>query len=212
MLLIVLVGGRVMPFFIERGLVDRGERARVWPWVERLSIATLALWIGVQLAAPGSAAAGVLAAIAGAVHLLRIAGWHTAGIWRVPLLWVLWLGFAWLVMGLFLGAAAAFGAVSQTLALHAFTAGAIGVLTLGMMARVSLGHTGRPMRAASVIAVAFAIINLAALVRVLLPLALPGAYLGLIHGAGTLWAVAFALYLLVYAPMLVRPRVDGQPG
>jgi uncharacterized protein involved in response to NO len=212
MLLIVLVGGRVMPFFIERGLAERGERVRVWPWVERLAVATLVAWLGAQLVAPGSLLSGVLAGAAGVVHLVRLAGWHTAGLWRVPLLWVLWLGFAWLVLGFFLSAAAAFGAAAPSLALHAYTAGAIGVLTLGMMARVALGHTGRPMRAASVIAVAFALINLAALVRVVLPLALPGAYLGLIHGAGTLWGVAFLLYLVVYAPMLLRPRVDGQPG
>jgi uncharacterized protein involved in response to NO len=97
-------------------------------------------------------------------------------------------------------------------ALHAFTAGGIGVLTLGMMARVSLGHTGRLLEPPPVMRYAFVAINLAALVRVALPLFFPTAYAQGMTVSGLIWVAAFGLFVVVYAPMLLRPRVDGKPG
>ena len=90
--------------------------------------------------------------------------------------------------------------------------GALGVFTLGMMARVTLGHTGREMRSARLTNLAFVTINLAALVRVLFPLALPAAYTTWLYISGLLWTAAFALFLWTYAPMLIAPRADGRPG
>jgi uncharacterized protein involved in response to NO len=100
----------------------------------------------------------------------------------------------------------------DSLATHALTLGAIGSLTLGMMARVALGHTGRMLVAPSTIAVAFVAINLAALARVFVPLFAPGWYFAALVAAGTLWVIAFANFLIVYAPILWLPRVDGRPG
>ena len=97
-------------------------------------------------------------------------------------------------------------------ALHAFTAGGIGVLTLGMMARVSLGHTGRLLEPAPVMTLAFVAVNLAALIRVLLPLLFPAAYAHGMATAGLVWMAAFGVFVAVYAPMLLRPRVDGKRG
>jgi uncharacterized protein involved in response to NO len=92
------------------------------------------------------------------------------------------------------------------------TVGAIGTLTLGMMARVSLGHTGRMLVAPDSMKVAFVAINLAALSRVLVPWFVPERYVAGIVTAGVLWVLAFALFLVAYGKMLCLHRIDGNPG
>jgi uncharacterized protein involved in response to NO len=96
--------------------------------------------------------------------------------------------------------------------LHAFTAGGIGALTLGMMARVSLGHTGRALEPVPLMTLAFIAVNLAALIRVALPLFFPAAYAPGMAVSGLLWMAAFGLFAAIYAPILLRPRVDGKAG
>jgi uncharacterized protein involved in response to NO len=128
------------------------------------------------------------------------------------MLWVLYSGYLWLIVGLALDGLAGLGAVPPYPALHALSVGAIGVFTLGMMARVTLGHTGRVMAASRLTVGAFVLANAAALVRVLLPMLAPGQYgLWLDLSAG-LWMLAFGLFLGIYGPMLVAPRADGRPG
>jgi len=153
----------------------------------------------------------VIAGLAAAGHALRLGGWYDSRLWSVPLLWVLHLGYAWLGIGFTLSALATAQIVSPFLALHAFTAGGIGILTLGMMSRVALGHTGRPLQPARPITLAFIFINLAAATRVFLPLLLPRLYVALIAISGSLWVAAFVLFVAVYAPIVVKPRVDCQP-
>ena len=109
-------------------------------------------------------------------------------------------------------ALAAFGFISPQFTIHAFTVGAIGVLTLGMMARVSLGHTGRPLKAAAATAVAFALINLAALLRGVLPAFLPQMLLDFVVLSGVLWISAFLIFIVIYVPILTAPRINGRPG
>jgi uncharacterized protein involved in response to NO len=208
--MIAVIGGRVIPSFTDNRL---RTRARRWPVLERaVPVVTVAALVA-ALAAPTSPLTAALAAVAAIVHGVRLAGWYTPKYWAVPLLWVLHLGYAWVVLGFALLALAAAGVdAAAGSALHAFTAGAIGVLTLGMMARVSLGHTGRLLEASPLMAWAFAAVNLGALVRVGVPLVLPDAYATGMAIAGGLWALAFALFAAYYAPVLLRPRVDGKPG
>jgi uncharacterized protein involved in response to NO len=97
-------------------------------------------------------------------------------------------------------------------ALHAFTAGAIGSLTLGMMTRVSLGHTGRQLILKPAIVVAYVAVELGALLRVLAAFMDPADYETWLAASGLLWSAAFLLFLVVYAPILVAPRADGRPG
>ena len=209
-LIIVIMGGRVIPFFTERALA--GATPKRWPAVEWLSpISALAFAI-VDLALPNSLLAGAVAALAAVANGVRFSGWYTNRFWAVPLLWVLHLGYAWVVVGFFLRALAAFGAVAPEFTIHAFTVGGIGVLTLGMMARVSLGHTGRPLKPAAVVAFAFVLVNLAAFGRGILPIIFPPIFPQLIALSGICWIAAFAIFLVVYAPILTQPRIDGQPG
>jgi uncharacterized protein involved in response to NO len=150
--------------------------------------------------------------MAAAVNAVRLAGWYTHRYWRVPLLWVLHLGYGWIVIGFALKAAAGFGYVPPQFTIHAFTVGGIGVLTLGMMARVSLGHTARPLTVGTAMSVAFALVNLAALGRGLLPIFKPQWFSQLIAASGAFWVAAFLIFVFIYAPILTRPRTDGAPG
>jgi uncharacterized protein involved in response to NO len=158
----------------------------------------------------------MLAVLCGAAGLLaaaRAVHWGARHSFREPLLWILHVGYGWLVFGLLLrGAAGILGLAIGSAGIHALTLGAIGSLTLGMMARVALGHTGRMLVAPAPMMAAFIAITLAALARVLVPLLAPSWYgVGLV-GAGVFWTLAFGLFLFSYAPMLLRPRVDGKPG
>jgi uncharacterized protein involved in response to NO len=208
--MMTVMGGRVIPSFTDNKL---GSRARRWTAIEwLLPFATLGA-LATALIAPVSPVTAALAATAAAGHGIRLAGWHTRKLWSVPLLWILHLGYAWIVLGFALLALSAAGlGVTSSNALHAFTAGAIGALTLGMMARVSLGHTGRMLEPPPLMTWAFIAINCAALVRVALPLVFPDAYAAGMTVAGLLWIAAFGGFAVRYVPMLLRPRVDGKPG
>jgi uncharacterized protein involved in response to NO len=208
--MIAVVGGRVIPNFTDNKLRTRARRWKTIEWL--VPAATLAALLA-ALAAPTSQFTVLLAALAAVVHAIRLAGWYTHKFWSVPLLWVLHLGYAWIALGFaLLGLAAAGVSAAAGSALHAFTAGGIGVLTLGMMARVSLGHTGRLLEPAPLMTWAFVAINLAALVRVAVPLFLPASHAAGMAASGLLWMAAFGLFAAIYAPILLRPRIDGKPG
>ena len=208
--MILIIAGRVFPFFTERGLP--GTLALRNPLLDALSIASAILVFSLQLFAVSGGILALAAVLAVVINIARISGWYVQRIWYVPLLWVLYIGYGWIVLGFALTAFAAYGLVLSSLALHAFTIGGIGVLTLGMMARVSLGHTGRALKASNAMAIAFVLINLAALLRVLLPIALTDWYGILVYGSTLSWLAAFSLFFFVYVPMLTSPRVDGQEG
>lgn len=208
--LLVVMGGRVIPFFIERGL--QGVMIRKWEWIERLALASILAYVLVQTLFPQSTVAMVVALAAAAINGIRVAGWYHRKIWSVSLLWVLYLGYSWVAVGLLMQALSISGWISPMLSLHALTVGAIGVLTLGMMARVAIGHTGRQMQAHPLMGWAFALVVMAAVVRVVVPLIFPERYALWIDIAGGLWLFAFLPFFLIYFPILTRPRVDGQPG
>jgi uncharacterized protein involved in response to NO len=209
-LLIALIGGRVIPFFTQSALP--GFRARRFEVAERTSLwvlgalaLALAGWPSPWLVAP-------LAALAALSQAVRLYGWHERRVWAQPIVWVLFTGFGWLVLGLLLLALASLGVGPMNLARHALTVGGIGVVTLGMMARVSLGHTGRPMQPPRLVEWSFLALNLAAALRVIAPLLAPQHYPIWLHTSGGLWLFSFLVFLYYYLPILLRPRPDGQPG
>ena len=208
--MIVMMGGRVIPSFTDNKL---NTRARRWKTIETLVPAVTLGALIASLVAPASIVTMLLAAIAAVVHAIRLAGWYTPKYWSVPLLWVLHFGYAWITLGFALLALSAAGVdAAANSALHAFTAGGIGMLTLGMMARVSLGHTGRMLEPARLITFAFIAVNLAALVRVFLPLVFPTALAQGYAVSGVLWMLAFGTFATIYLPILMRPRIDGKKG
>ncbi|MES9976143.1 MAG: NnrS family protein, partial [Candidatus Thiodiazotropha sp.] len=147
-----------------------------------------------------------------ATQAWRLADWYHPGIWRRPILWVLFSGLFWLTLGYFLKGLALLDLFPANLAVHALTAGAIGVFTLGMMARVALGHTGREIEPNKFITIAFILINLAVIIRVFLPVTGLLGYETCIGLSGSLWALCYLLFVLTYLPILARPRIDGRPG
>ena len=98
------------------------------------------------------------------------------------------------------------------LATHAFTTGGIGMVTLGMIARVSLGHSGRPLQQPLLTILAFVLLTVSLLLRVAAPAFFPSAYGTLILLSGSVWILAFAFFLWNYFPILAAPRIDGRPG
>jgi len=205
-----LVAGRIMPFFTQSAIT--GSKPRTRPWVETSTFVLAPAIALLNLTWPASPVSGALLLILAAIQAIRLGGWHHPLAWRNPMLAVLYAGYLWLILGLALDGLAAQGLLPPFPALHALTAGGIGVFTLGMLARVTLGHTGRDMRASRASSLAFLTINLAALVRVFPPLLWPRHYNLWLGMAGGLWVLAFALFLGIYGPMLARPRVDGRPG
>jgi len=210
LLTLLLVSGRIMPFFTERGIP--GARPVTRMSVERLTFTLAPLVLASNLLSLWPSASGILTLTLGCVQAVRLAGWHDKRAWGIPILAVLYAGYLWLIAGLVLDGLADTGLLLPYPALHALTTGAIGVFTLGMMARVTLGHTGREMRSSGLTNLSFVLANLAAFVRVLLPVVMPQGYNIWLYTSGLLWILAFLLFLWVHAPMLIAPRADGKPG
>ena len=205
-IMILILAGRVFPFFVEKGL--HGTLIIRKPLLDALSIGSAFAVFAMQLGTMCGNLLALTAIFAAIVNSARLAGWYVQRIWYVPLLWILYIGYGWIILGFILTAFSAYSLILPSLALHAFTVGGIGVLTLGMMARVSLGHTGRALRVSNAMAIGFILINLAALLRVLLPLALPNWYNIIIYASTLSWLAAFSLFMFVYAPILTTSRID----
>lgn len=210
LLIIVLMGGRVIPSFTESALKVRARRVVALEWGSLVSVAVMAV---LTLVPGAERAAGVASLIAGLLNGARMLGWRSGSTLNAPILWVLHLGYGWLVVGLMLtGIVMWMPGWPSSAPLHALTVGAIGMLILGMMSRVSLGHTGRMLVVHPAIAVAFGLLALSAAVRAFGPLVWPEQVLPELWVSGTLWTAAFGIFTVVYLPILAAPRVDGKPG
>lgn len=205
--IMAVVAGRIVPMFTRNALGVEPTRSLV---AERALRPLLAGVVAVALLDLPAALEGGVLGLAGGALLFRMVGWKTLATLRAPILWILHLGHAWIGVGLLLQGGAALGWLPPSAGVHAITAGAIGSLTLGMMARVSLGHTGRRLKVHGAIAVAFGLMGLAGMLRVVA--SLTGTPMGLLHGAGTLWSSSLLVFLMIYSPILLRPRADGRPG
>jgi uncharacterized protein involved in response to NO len=212
MALIFVMSRRVLPFFIERGvgqpvtLTNRG-------WLDMASLFLfLAFWLA-DIIEPDSLLVACLAGALCVLHGIRLAGWYAAGLWKQPLLWVLYLAYAAVIIGFALKVAVYVFGISPFLPLHAFTTGGIGLFTLGMMARVTLGHTGRDiLEPPAAVVWMFGLLVIGSVVRVALPVVDATHYVFWIGVSQVLWILAFSLFLRVFLPMLLRPRTDGRFG
>ncbi|MDY0873201.1 NnrS family protein [Dongia rigui] len=212
-LLIGLIGGRIVPAFTQGGMKMSGvpfqiTGHRLVDGAAVLSLAFHLLATGLDLASTIIGVAALIAALANALRLLRWQGWRTLG---VPLVWVLHLGYAWLVVGLLLSGLAVFDLVPAASGIHALTAGSFSTMIMAVMSRASLGHTGRQLIASRATAVAYLALTAAALLRVLAPFAGNGEP-ALIDCAGLFWSLAFLIFIQQYLPILIGARPDGRPG
>jgi uncharacterized protein involved in response to NO len=208
---LVIITGRIVPLFTRNALAD--ESIRPIPGLSIAAIVSVIVVALIEIVAPRGHIMAVAAGIAALLVLGRSVYWGFQKTLGKPILWILHLGHAWIWLGLFLKAASAAGMpIQSSVATHALTAGAIGTLTLGMMARVTLGHTGRPLQVPPVLTVAFIAISASAVLRVFGPWLRADLTRSALISSATLWSLAFALYVLSNARFLMTPRPDGKPG
>jgi len=213
-LLITVIGGRVVPAFTRSAIRKANPDApddplAGWAWLDRLSIASvLAVLVAGQIE-PSGMATGWLALSAAVLNGLRLAGWKGWHVRGQPIAWVLHLGYGWLAVGLAVRGLALIGDVlSETTALHVLTIGAVGTMTLAIMTRAGLGHTGRQLHAGPAITFSYLLISAAAVLRVVGPLVMPENPHVAIVLAGAGWCLAFAIFAVVFWPILTGPEAS----
>ena len=209
LLVITIMAGRVVPGFTNNAIPGAGARR-----VQSLKYAALGSVLAIlalDVLGMGKAAA-MAALLAAALHAVRVALWAPLATRGRPILWILHLSYAWIVVHLAMRGVSELLPVPPVLATHALTVGAIGGITVGMMTRTARGHTSRPLTAGPAEVWAYVLVHAAAFVRVLVPLALPSAYVLSVGVSAVLWGLAFAIFTVAYIPVLARPRLDGKPG
>ena len=210
--LIFIMGRRVAPFFIERGV---GYEVKLFN-SKTIDITSAILFVSFfisELFINNPSAVGYIAAALFIVNGIRLIGWYTNGIWNKSLLWSLYLALWFLNIGFLLFAAHYFAGISIYIAIHSLAYGGIALITIAMMARVALGHTGRDVsKPSKAISYAFVILILGAVTRIALPLLVPSYYTLWIGASQLLWIAAFALFVWIYLPMLIKPRIDNADG
>jgi uncharacterized protein involved in response to NO len=214
LMLVALIGGRIIPSFTRNWLSKQGTAQNLPTQPGRFDLATLAT-TGAALfawaALPDAATSGVLLIAAGLLQVIRLARWSGLRTWREPLVLILHIAYLWLPLGLLLlGASRFVWCIPRSSAVHALAAGAMASMTLAVMTRATLGHTGRELRADWATQAIYLLVTLGAVVRFAAPM-LPLDYIAMVALAGLLWGGAFLLYLLSYGPKLLGPRPDGRP-
>ncbi|MEY4592159.1 MAG: hypothetical protein RIR18_1054 [Pseudomonadota bacterium] len=211
--LILALGRRVMPMFIERG-IDNGFVTRNNPLVDRWSLGLFLVFAIADVYLQASVNPVVLALVATlallqtGLHAWRLAGWYHRAIWQKPMVWVLIVGYGWLIFGFLLKALVLVGLTNHSLALHAMSVGGVALVTLGMMARVSLGHTGRNVNMPpKPLFWVFSAVLSTAIFRVIGVWLLPDFYNAWIFLGQTLWIVAFAVFVATFLPIWIKARI-----
>jgi uncharacterized protein involved in response to NO len=206
--MMMIISGRVIPAFTRNALMASGIDAAILDraFMGPLAVATALAALLADLIQPGSFASAILALAAAPLLLIRQSGWQFRRTLDRPMLWILHLGHAWLAVGFaYLGISGLFDIGIAAAPLHAFTAGAMGTLILGMMSRVALGHSGRPIEATTSTVWMFALVIAGAGIRVIgasgpVELYRPSLLLG-----GGLWVAAWILFGVAYSKILLTP-------
>ena len=211
-ILFALVGGRVIPAFTRNAVPGSDPVHKQWLEVCAFGllilVAAMTLLSGSIALAPWVPVTVLL--LAAAAHALRLAYWQPQRTLNSPLLWMMPVAYSWLPLALLLRGMSSFAIVVPGTWIHALTAGALSSLIVAMMMRSSLGHTGRKLVASHADVAAFLLLQVAAILRVIA--GMTGNYRAVVIVSGVFWILAFGVFLLRYAPMLLRPRVDGRPG
>jgi uncharacterized protein involved in response to NO len=208
-LLISLIGGRVIPSFTRNWLVRENPGRLPAPFGRFDMIVVIAGAVALcgWIVAPDHELTGAALALAGLLHLVRLSRWAGDRTFRERLLVILHIGYVFVPLGFLLNAAAAFCWVLPSAGIHAWMAGGAGVMTLAVMTRASLGHTGQPLTASPATQVIYAAIIVAAVSRICAVIH-PAYSEALLHIAALAWVIAFLSFALVYGPLLLgfRPR------
>lgn len=211
MVLMVLIGGRTIPLFTRNWLVQNGQGQTDLPPSfsppDKIAIGATALAAAAWIGLPEFYGTGVLLGVAAAANLFRLARWQGVRTFREPLVFILHIGYLWLAvaqgaLGIAIARPDLFPAST---ALHALTAGAMGVMMAAFMTRASRGHTGHPLKADRATTALYALINGGALLRIAAPF-MPFDYGIAIAVSGTLWSLGFLIFVWRYGPWLMSPK------
>ena len=210
MMLLVLIGGRVIPNFTEEFLADsdRSERPASFSYYDGLSILLVGTAVVTWIVQPHSLTTGWMFVMAGLVNFGRLVRWYGWVTWREPLVLILHFGYGWYALSLLVLGGSILGiGVPIEDAIHAFTTGAVGTMTLAIMTRASLGHTGRPRHAGLLTVFIYMLVNLGAVLRVFGPIT--NVSTNLVLGAAAVsWSGAYLLFAVVYGRFLLRPSLE----
>lgn len=210
--LVFVMGRRVIPFFIEKG-VDDDFKAVNYLWLDVVIVPLFVAYAISEVLMLDTTIITVLAAMLFLLNVIRLLGWYTHSVWKKPLLWSLLLANLFITLGFALRFSSYFTEIPTTLVLHSYAVGGIALITLGMMSRVALGHTGRNVFDPPKSVQWILILSLFAVIfRVVLPLLMTSEYTLWILVSQVFWIAAFVLFVKVYAVMLLVPREDGRPG
>jgi uncharacterized protein involved in response to NO len=202
-LLISLIGGRIVPSFTRNWLVRENPGRLPVPFgrfdmiVVAIGALALALWVVI----PAGQLTGAALVLAGLLHLVRLGRWAGDRTWRERLLLILHVGYAFVPIGFLLNAASAFELVAPGAGIHAWMVGAAGIMTLAVMSRATLGHTGQQLTASVTTQAIYAAIIIAALSRICAVID-PTHSEALLHVAAFAWAAAFFGFAVSFGPLL----------
>lgn len=205
--IIGLIGMRIIPFFTSRALHTPAISS---PKPIMLSALVIPMIMTVlMLAQTASVIIAILGLITMLINLIQLMRWYQAGVAKTPLLWILYAGYAATALGVgLLGVSYAYAPALLSAATHLISVGGIGLLTLGMMARTALGHTGRAMILPRLLLPAFWLMVAALVIRLIAAIASEQTWL--LSASAICFAVALLLYAYRYLPWLISPRADGK--
>jgi len=212
LILLTLIGGRVTPAFTGEYLREHNipSPPAVFSRLDRLSILFVVVAVLAWIAQPEARVVGVLFVVAGVTNIVRFSRWRGWTAWREPLVFILTVGYGWMALSLLALGGAVLGVLPAANAVHVLTSGAVGAMTLAIMTRASLGHTGRPRHADLMTVVIYGLVNVGALFRAFAPAS--GAPAGmanvLLAVAAIAWSGAYLLFAFAYGPILVRPSLE----
>ncbi len=211
LVMVSLIGGRIIPAFTVAALRRKGIEAyqTAQPTMDKAALLSLAVVSLCFVFARETVILALCAGLSALIHGARMRYYHTLKTFDDPLLWILHVGYGWLIVGLVILGLTGFKVFEIPVVIHALTVGCIGSITLGMICRVTLGHTGRDLKIGKVTMLSFVVIQITALIRILGPLVIPAKTIEWIVGSAILWSLCFLAYLWIYTSMLFTPRADG---
>jgi uncharacterized protein involved in response to NO len=205
---ILLMGRKMIPLFIRNGLDFKFE-PRNWRVIDILSIFFFVSFFFSELFFTSGKLVSIISGMLALIYSVRLYGWYSSRIWKKPMLWVLFVAYAWIAIGFGLKFLSLYFNIPDLPALHSFTYGGIGIMTVGFMSRVTLGHTGRNVFAPpNIVFWIFIVLLAGAIVRVFLPIIDSGNYLIWIAISQILWILSFLIFAIVFLPMLWKPSVE----
>ena len=205
---ILLMGRKMIPLFIRNGLEFQFE-PRNWRVIDILSIFFFVSFFFSELFFAGGKLAFIISGILALIYSIRLYGWYSNRIWKKPMLWVLFVAYAWIVTGFGLKFLSLYFNIPELPSLHSFTYGGIGIMTVGFMSRVILGHTGRNVFAPpKIVFWIFTVLLAGAVVRVFFPLIDNSSYMLWIAISQILWILSFLIFAIVFLPMLWKPSIE----